>query len=188
MVKSYISEAVVLKRFNYREADRVVTFYSKDYGKVVCLARGVRRMTSKKKSSLELGTQARFFWVEGRGFNHLTQTDLINSHSKLRDDLTTITQLYQLLEIVDGLTVEEQENQEVYHLLTQSLEMVEANGLKKSRLIENVRLILKSLGFTHDKTFSEFGLKNYIELLTEKKMRSKPFLTVNSDRLQLSNK
>jgi len=177
MSKTYKSEGIVLKRFNFSEADRIVTIFTLVYGKITVIAKGVRRPTSKKKASIEPATQAIFFCARGKKLDILTQTKLINSFSSARKSLARLTQIYQMLEIVDLLTADSQQNPQVYKLLENTLKVLEDNGSKKKFLLSNIRLIIKDLGFTSDKQFTEVGLKNYIEELAEKKLKSKSYLT-----------
>ena len=58
MPGSYKTEAIVLKRTNFGEADRLVTVFSQPRGKLVLLAKGIRRLTSRKKGHLELFNRA----------------------------------------------------------------------------------------------------------------------------------
>lgn len=179
MTRTYAVEGVVLKRINFGEADRIVTIYSKEKGKLVCMAKGVRKMHSKKRSGLEPATRAKFFLSTGKGMDYLNQVDIISSHAKQRDSLTRLTQHYQILEIIDNLTVDSQENEQVYVALCQTLNSLDEVGNKKSVMLSQVRNILQAMGFTYDKKFTELGLKEYIEELAERKLRSKIFLTVN---------
>ena len=168
---------IVLKRQNFGEADRIVTLYSLEKGKLVVLAKGVRKITSSRKSSVEPGVEAKFFVVETKNLPLLTQTSLLHS-PKTNHSLTRTTQTLQILEIIDLLTVENEPNSEVYLLLQKTLAELETSGGKRAFLMEQTRLILKALGFTYDKPFTEAKLKDYIEDLGNRRLRSKPFLTV----------
>src|SRR3990167_5613366 len=53
-MNSFATEAVVLKRRDFGEADRLVTFFTKRKGKVVALAKGVRKVTSRRAPNIEL--------------------------------------------------------------------------------------------------------------------------------------
>lgn len=177
MKRQFSAEGVVLKRFNYGEADRIVTIFTRVNGKITTLAKGVRKLNSKKKGSIEVGTNGIFYFTHTKHLPILTQASLINSHQRIHSSLVKTTQLFQLLEIIDRLTVEEQEYDEVYTLLQQTINILEVDGHKKTILLEQFRLILKALGFTYDKHFDELSLKDYIETLSERKLRSKSFLT-----------
>lgn len=184
MKRQFSAEGIVLKRFNYGEADRIVTIFTREYGKITTLAKGVRKLQSKKKGSIEVGTNGIFYFTNTKHWPILTQASLINSHQQIRCSLVKTTQLFQLLEIIDRLTVEGQEYDEVYELLQETVNLLERDGYKKIILLEQFRLILKALGFTYDKQFNEQSLKAYIESLTEKKLRSKSFLTPSTHPIE----
>ena len=65
------TEGVILKRRNFGEADRILTIYTRDYGKVICLAKGVRRPRSKKAGHLELGSWCKIFAVHGKNLDQI---------------------------------------------------------------------------------------------------------------------
>lgn len=177
MAKSANFTGIVLKRMSLAEADRVVTFYTLEVGKVVALAKGVRKTTSTKKGALEPGTQSRFQVVYTRSWPLITQANLIRSLSS-SPHLSSLTKSFQILEIVDGLTVENEPNEEVYHLLEHCLHHIDS--LAKKDLLENIRLIIKHLGFTYDKPFTESKLKEYLEELINRPLKSKAYLSTNS--------
>ena len=177
MSRTYTIHAIVLKRFNYQDADRFVTLFSAERGKVSGLAKGIRKLTSRKRASLEPGNLVKLSFVNGHKTPIITESELIYSFPTAKLNLPRITQLQQLLEIIDLLTVEEEPYPKVFELLKETLVHLGTNGHKKEVMLENIRLILQDLGFTYDKEFSEHGLRRYIEEIAEKKLRVKPFLT-----------
>lgn len=178
MSRTYKARGIVLKRINYGEADRILTVFTRDYGKIISLAKGVRKLTSRKSGSVELGAEAEFFFVKTRGMDILTQCQHIRSYPMTDGSLERMTQVHQLLEIVQLLTADEQEMPDVYDILIETLQSLDTVGSKRAFMLEQVRLILKEMGFTYDKDFSEQGLKRYIEELANRTLRSKTFLTV----------
>jgi DNA repair protein RecO (recombination protein O) len=176
--KSFSCQGIVLKRKNWGEADRLVTVYTDSFGKVTAVAKGARRLSSSKRSLLEPGTQARFQFVTTRGFNLLTQSQLICSRPYLSTNLQTLVKAHQVLEIIDALTVEHEENEYVFEHLSAMLDQLAQAQVAKSVMLEQFRLLLQYLGFTHDKAFSETSLKEYIEELAAHSLRSKAYLTI----------
>ena len=69
---TYSTAAVVLKRINYGEADRLVTLLTEKYGRVTAIARGVRKPLSKLRGFLELFTYGDFRLAEGKTLHRLT--------------------------------------------------------------------------------------------------------------------
>src|SRR3990172_7987669 len=57
----YRTEGVILFRRNFGEADRILTFYTRDLGKLYALATGVRRPKSRKGGHVEIGNCCKFF-------------------------------------------------------------------------------------------------------------------------------
>lgn len=180
MVRTYKSEGIVLKRINFGEADKVVTIYSKHFGKVTLLAKGIRRMTSRKRGSLEVFNQVTFFATKGKGMDIVTETELLDSFSLCRKELNRIAVAYQLCEMVDKLTAEGSEQEEVYELLAGYLKnLKELKPEDNSNYLGTFGLsLLKILGFwpKDKKVPKNFKVSLFIEGIIEKELKAKKFL------------
>lgn len=184
MAKTYSSEGIVLKRRNFSEADRLVTIYTKEQGKITAIAKGVRKPTSRKKGALEPGTLGRYFFARGKSLDILTQTEVINSFTQAKTDLTSTTQTLQLLEIADTLTPDNEANRALFNSLLQGMHTLAGPGAKKTQLLLHITAIINSLGFGPPDDLTEAGLKQYIEELANRKLKSKKFLTTSSFNVQ----
>lgn len=178
--RTYKSEGIVLKRTNFGEADKIVTVFSKHYGKVTLLAKGIRRLTSKKRGDLELFNQVVFFASRGKGMDIVTETELIDSFSSWRKDLSKVAIAYQLCEMVDKLTVEGSENEEVYGLLSEYLKRLDGLEQKGNPFfLGSFGLeLLKILGFwpKSKPVPRNFRVSAFIEDIIEKELKAKKFL------------
>ncbi len=180
MGRTYKTEGVVLKRSNFGEADRIITFYTKHYGKVVAIAKGIRRVTSKKRGNLEIFNLVSFFAARGKGMDIVTEAETIKAFSEWRKNLKKVAVAYEICEIVDRLTVEESGQEEVYDLLAKSLE--ELGRLEEGELPSLVDSfggqLLKLLGFwPREKIFpANFNICLYVEQIIERELKSKHFL------------
>ena len=183
MTKTYKVEGVVLKRVNIGEGDRIITLFTRQRGKVVGIAKGVRKLTSKRSGSLEIATRGEFFFYQGKYLDILTQAQFLSGYQKARQNLIRITQLHQVLEIIDLLTVENEPAPEVYQVLISTLEALEQPQAQKKLLLRRITKILRLMGFTHDKPFTESGLKHYIEELANRKLRSKDYLSPQTKKI-----
>ncbi len=179
-MRTYKSEGVVLKRTNFGEADKIVTVYSKNYGKITLLAKGMRRMNSRKRGNLEVFNKVSFFAAKGKGMDIVTETELVESYSCWRKDLQKVAVAYQLCEMVDKLTVDGSEQEEVYIILSEYLEKLDL--LEKnvnSNFLGSFGLsLLKTLGFwPHDKPIPKnFRVSLFIEEIIERELKAKNFL------------
>ena len=176
-MNSYKTEGIVLKRSNFGEADKILTLFSKHHGKISLIAKGIRRTTSRKGGNLELFNQVRIFVANGRNLDIVTEAEVINSFKDWRRDLRKVAVAYQLCELVDRLTAELAENQEIYDLLLNSLTNLLPVTDHQS-LIANFELsLLQSLGFwPRGKAVGNLNLEDYIENLINRRLRAKDFL------------
>jgi DNA repair protein RecO (recombination protein O) len=118
----YRTEAVVLRRFNLGEADRLLTLYTLKHGKVKAIAKGVRRPKSRKAGHLEPFTQVELMLARGRELDIITQAEAIDTYPQLREDLVRIGQASYVIELVDAFTVERDENRLLFGLLITTLD------------------------------------------------------------------
>ncbi|HQZ71660.1 MAG TPA: DNA repair protein RecO [Anaerolineae bacterium] len=115
------SEAVVLRRHDYGEADRILTLFTRERGKLHAIAKGVRRIASRKSGHLELFTRCRLLLARGRNLEVVTQAETVDAYGPLREDLVRTAYAYHLAELTDRLTADENPSPGVFDLLTAML-------------------------------------------------------------------
>ena len=120
-------EGIVLKRRDFGEADRLLTILTRSHGKLTVLAKGVRRITSRRAGNVELLNQVVMYLHKGKNFSILTEATALDTFSKLKGDLTLSTYAYHLIELMDKLTAEGQENKKVYDLFAEVLKTFSKN-------------------------------------------------------------
>lgn len=173
--RGYRTEGVVLKRVNFGEADKIVTIYSRHYGKLSCLAKGVRRLTSRKRGALEIFNRTSFFAVRGRGLDILTEVEPIEVFSGR--NLKRIAAAYEVCEMVDQLTVENSQEEEIYELLLAALNQISKAEEKSFPFLVNEfgQQLLRLTGFwPKDKAFpASFSVSTFIEQIIERDLKSR---------------
>jgi DNA repair protein RecO (recombination protein O) len=117
----YRTEAIVLRRHDLGETDRIVTLYTDKLGKIRAIAKGVRRPTSRLGGHLELFTHSRLMLARGRNLDVITQVDAVETHVGLREDLFRAGLAYCAAELVDRLTEDQSENVALFDALRQAL-------------------------------------------------------------------
>jgi DNA repair protein RecO (recombination protein O) len=173
-VAGYRTEGVILKRVNFGEADKLLTLFSKHFGKVRLLAKGIRKTQSRKGGNLELFNWVKIYVAKGRNLDIITEVELIDPFKSWRKSLERVALAYHLVELVDRLTAEEAKSRRVFELLTGSLEKLAGEqDLERLRTDFEVQL-LEELGFwPQGKSAKEVDLQAYIEKLIEKRLNSK---------------
>jgi DNA repair protein RecO (recombination protein O) len=102
--------AVVLRRHDFGEADRLVTLYTEHAGKIKALAKGVRRTTSRLGGHLELFCYVELMLARGRNLDTITQVETIDPFVGIRDDLWRTSLAYFASELLDRLTEDHSAN------------------------------------------------------------------------------
>jgi DNA repair protein RecO (recombination protein O) len=169
--KSYSSEGVVLARRNFSEADRILIIFSKDFGKLSLLAKGVRKLKSRKRGAIEVFSRIKFQGVETHGIDLITEAEVVDSFPKLRIDLKKAAVSYNLMEAVGKLTQEGEKHLDVYNLLIESLSEIEKEKNLKEIREDFIKEVLVNLGFwPRDKKMDD--VDRTLETVSERKVNS----------------
>jgi len=105
----------------YEEADKIVTIYTKDYGKITAIAKGVRKTKSKFGSSLEILTYSIFLIYKGRNIDIVSQTEILESFFSTSKEVIKFAFATNCVEIVNKLTEEREINIGLFNLLKEVL-------------------------------------------------------------------
>jgi DNA repair protein RecO (recombination protein O) len=119
--RSYRAQGVVLRHVEYGEADRILTFYTLEYGKVQAVAKGIRKMRSRKAGHLEPFSRVELMLAKGRNLDVITQAEAQCTYENLRADLKLIAYAAYVVELLDRFTYEEGEHRLLYNLLVNTL-------------------------------------------------------------------
>ena len=121
-------DAVVLRHNDYGEADRTLTLYTRQLGKARAIAKGARKMASRKAGHIEPFTHVKLQLARGRDVLIVTQAETVDAYLPLRDDLILTSHASYMLELLDRFTyVDETENSSIFRLLTESLSRLASN-------------------------------------------------------------
>jgi DNA repair protein RecO (recombination protein O) len=117
----YETEAIVIRKMNLGEADRLLTLYTPGLGKVKAVAKGVRRPKSKLGGNVELLTYSRLLLARGRTLDIITQSQTIDSFMPLKADLQRASWALYAAELVDRFTPERMASPALFELLLETL-------------------------------------------------------------------
>lgn len=117
----YRTKAIVLRRTDFGEADRLLTVFTPERGKLKLIAKGARKPTSRKSGHVELFSYGQFLVAVGRTLDIITQAETLEPFLPLREDLLRTTYAYYAAELADAFTAERDENRPLFHLLKDAL-------------------------------------------------------------------
>ena len=115
---TYKAEGVVLSRRDLGDADRIVTFFTHEFGRRRLVARGCRRPTSQLAPNIELFSRVRLVGVVGANLDVLTQAQSLETYPRFRDDLTAFAAAGWAVELLDGLSEDGEAEPDAYSTLT----------------------------------------------------------------------
>jgi len=118
-------DAVILRHNDWGEADRLLSVFTRQAGKLRVVAKGVRKLRSRKAGHLEPFTHVRLLLAKGRDFWIVTQAETIDAYLPLREDLLRTGYAAYLVELLDRFTYEEGEAPGLFPLLVEGLARVE---------------------------------------------------------------
>jgi DNA repair protein RecO (recombination protein O) len=119
--RTFRAEAIVLKRSDFGEADRLLTLYSREVGKFKAIAKGARKPQSRKTGHVELFMRSQFLCAKGHDLAIITQAEMVEAYTRLRDDLVLTTYAAYAVELLDRFTVEDEKNAGLFNLLADTL-------------------------------------------------------------------
>ena len=171
MPRSYKSHGIILTARSYSDADKIFTIFSKDMGKVAVIAKGVKKMKSRKRGSLEVFNRINFQAVHSRGLDIITETEIIDSFEEIRKNLKKISVAYYMAEILNKLVTEGDKNERVYMLLANYLSRLKVSNSLKSLRMKFAQDVLEAMGYWPEGKKLE-SPDTIIEELFEKKLSS----------------
>lgn len=117
----YKAEGIVLRRQVIGEADRTLTLFTREHGRLRAVARGTRRITSRLAGRVEPFTHSRFLLARGRSLDVVAQVEVIRAFSGIHQDLLRSAHAGYVAELVDRLLPERDPHEDVFALVLQVL-------------------------------------------------------------------
>jgi len=123
----YRDTAVVLRTWKLGEADRIVSLFTRDNGKVRGVAKGVRKSGSRFGSRLEPTCHVSVQLYRGKGdLDTITQVELIERPEAVRGDYDLWVRASAMLEAVDHMTIDREPNDVMFDMLVRALRTLAA--------------------------------------------------------------
>lgn len=116
--RTYRCEGLTLRKAAIGEADLVVTVFTAEHGKLRAVAKGARRSSSKLVGHLEPLTLVRLSLARGRELEIITQAQVTDGLSSLKEDLSSMTRGLYVAELLDGFGPEDSPSPDLFRLAT----------------------------------------------------------------------
>lgn len=175
MTESYSDSGIVIRTVDSGEADKFVSLISANHGLGNFVAKGARRLTSKKSSHLDLLNLVRFSVCRGESPRYLGQVESTSFFPAIKKDYAKIGLCLTFAEILSNTLPLDEEDVEIYLSFKSFLEALEKTDDPKesNRLSRRFGLFLmRHLGYPPPKSPETDNLSGYFEALMNRKIIS----------------
>ncbi|NLW44351.1 MAG: DNA repair protein RecO [Syntrophomonadaceae bacterium] len=121
------TDALVLKSFDFKETDQILTIFSRELGKIPVVAKGVKKPQSTLRGLVQPFCYSQFFITRSGEMYLITQGRINEFFGNIREDLDKTLQAIYILELLDKSTVERDPNPPLLDLALQVLRYMEGN-------------------------------------------------------------
>ncbi len=122
---TFKAKGICLLTRKYRATECVATFFTREYGKVEAVAKGLGKPASSLAPAVEPLTLSRLFFARGRNLDHLTQAEVINPFYDLRTNMWRLAYAGYAAELIASTTEPQQAHPELFDLLEATISAME---------------------------------------------------------------
>jgi DNA repair protein RecO len=174
--RSFTADGIILKRNKVGETDRIITLLTQEYGKLVTVAKGVRKISSSKRAFLEPGNLVQAYFIKTKSMPLLTQAKLINDCGQARTNLVDIRKLTQFLEILEKLFIEDEVEEQLFENILKLRQEISEQSISNGQIKRQLENLIEKMGYPHPKETKFSSVLDYVSSLTNRPMRSFEYL------------
>lgn len=117
-------EGIVIRTTDYGETNKIVTLYTREWGKIGVMARGAKKTNSRLAAITQIFTYGHFLVQTGSGLGGLQQGEMASSMRAIREDIFLTAYASYIVELTDKSTEEKKSNPFLFELLLQTLQFI----------------------------------------------------------------
>ncbi|QED50178.1 DNA repair protein RecO [Cytobacillus dafuensis] len=117
-------EGIIIRATNYGETNKIVTLYTREWGKVGVMARGAKKPNSRLAAVTQLFTYGYFLIQRGNGLGTLQQGEMISSMRSIREDIFLTAYASYIVDLTDKGTDDRKPNPYLFELVHQILNLI----------------------------------------------------------------
>ena len=114
-------EGIILKTQEYGESHKIVTIFTKQYGKISAICRGANKVKSRLSSVTQPFIKGDFLIFLSKGLSTVRQGEMIHSFRHIREDIIKTAYAAYITELTDKLMETKQPDKYLYEQLTNTL-------------------------------------------------------------------
>ncbi len=141
------TEAIILKSADSNEVDRLLVVYSEKLGKIIISAKGVKKLESKLRYSIEPISYVQMIFVEGKNFLILKDAIILDQFLNIKKDLEKIKIALKIIVLIDELIAGEERDEDIWNLILKTLKSLNERDLTSITTKNFQDDLLKFLGY-----------------------------------------
>lgn len=149
--------------------DIILSFFSRDFGKIFAIAKGVKKITSKRSAHTQTGNLVTIELYAKTETFYLQNTNIISAFSQIKNSPEKVNYLYQFLFILDRIIPEQQPETEIYNVAVNFLVYAsKTDSITPDQFASYLHDIIRILGYgTQEKSLSDL-IRKIEEIIHEK--------------------
>lgn len=169
MLRTFKTNAFILKKKALLGKDLIITIFSQDKGKLKIFAKGIKKITSRRLSHIETGNLIEALINTKNERFYLQESKLISLFSRIKKDKNRLKQLYFMLFILDRMLPENQKEEIIYNELLKFIkELSKDEKHNEDILLSYLNKILRLLGYSKEVMSFAKSLMVIEEIINEK--------------------
>lgn len=131
------TEAIVLRSMKYGETSRILTLYTREFGRMSVIVKGARGTKPKFGAALDLMSRsdAVIYTKEQRELQLMTQADLVRQYRRVIDSSDRLMYGFAILEFLYATVHGEEAHEELYDILLHALEALDAEQARPANVL-----------------------------------------------------
>lgn len=162
------TQAIILKKKEILEKDMVITLLTYEHGKMRAIAKGVKKITSRRSPHVQTGNLVNVVLSKSDTTYYLQQSDLISGFTAIKDSPEKLEFLYTFFFIIDRISPEEQQETGLFDTVKSFLVELARNGAASSLLEKYLYRVLTILGYLHEPRPLDDLIRMTEEIINEK--------------------
>jgi DNA repair protein RecO (recombination protein O) len=126
----YRTLGFVFKKEDRGEADQIFKIFTKDFGKIEVLGKGIRKISSKLRSQIDIFYLSEIEFIQGKIHKRLTDALLIEKFKNLRKSFKRLSIAYKISEVLDGLIKGEEKDERIWNLILETFKNLDNPNLQ----------------------------------------------------------
>jgi DNA repair protein RecO (recombination protein O) len=128
------TRAIVLKKVDHKENDQLFTLYTKDFGKINVIGRGIRKISSKLRPSIDIFYLTKIEFVRGKTYNTLIGVNLLDNFNRIHGDLSKLSTAHTISDVLDELIYSKEKEDKLWTLISDMFDKLEQGNFTAASL------------------------------------------------------